>query len=67
MKEELDNELKDLAKNDWDKFIILMGPESVTVAKMRLLKKKGKSYRQISLKLTVTESQVRYACNKKIG
>lgn len=64
MSSELDDKLKKLAIDDWEQFVAIMGEDSLVVAKMRLLKKEGKSYRQISLKLSVTESQVRYATKK---
>lgn len=62
---ELDNKLQELAKTDWETFFQLVGPNAILTAKARILRKEGKSYRQISVKLEMTESQVRHACNKK--
>lgn len=61
---EIDERLQEMAKTDWKKFMEIIGEDSILIAKSRLLRKEGKSYQQISLKIGTTISQVRHACNK---
>lgn len=58
----VDDRIKELAQNNWEEFINLIGENAIVIAKSRLLRRDGKSYRQISLKLKLTQSQIRYAC-----
>lgn len=61
---ELDQRLQDLAIHNAAMFIALIGRDAMMNAKARLLRSEGKSWKQISLKLEITESQARYACKK---
>lgn len=61
----LDDKLKELSQIDWDTFVAMIGEESITTAKIRLLRKEGKSYRQICLKVGVTMSKARSACKNE--
>ncbi len=61
---ELDEKLKKIASENWEEFLRIVGDDSIVIAKARLLRKEGKSYNQISIKLSITESKARYACNK---
>ena len=61
---ELDNKLKELAKTDWEEFLRIVVDDSILIAKARLLREDGKSYRQISIKIGMTPAQVRHAVNK---
>lgn len=65
----LDDQLKNLATTDWKQFMEVVGEGTLITAKARILRKNGKSYHQISVKLSLTQSQVRYACKdvKKTG
>lgn len=62
--QDLDSRLKDIAINNWDSFSNLIGQEAILAAKVCLLRSEGKSYSQISIKLSITESQARYAWYK---
>lgn len=62
---ELELKLQDLAIKNWAVFIAVMGDNAMTIAKAKILRKEGKSYYQIGMKLHITEAQARYACNKK--
>ncbi len=59
---ELDEKIKNLAIENWAQFVVLVGRETLICAKARMLRKEGKSYNQIMIKLGMTKSQVRYAC-----
>ena len=61
---DLDRRLQQIASEDWERFKDMIGENAVIAAKTCLLRGEGKSYHQISIKLMVTESQVRYACGK---
>lgn len=62
---DLDLKIKEMAQTDWETLMQLMGSGALITVKARLLRKNGKSYKQISVKLEITEAQARYACNKK--
>lgn len=57
-----EEKLKIIALTDWEEFIRIVGPDAILIGQMRLMRQEGKTYRQISLRLKVTESQVKYAC-----
>lgn len=61
---DLDRKLQEIAKNNWQQFVEMVGEDAVTVAKICLLRREGKSYGQISVKLGITERQVGYNCGK---
>lgn len=55
---EIDEELQQLARLQWEIFITLIGPDAVVTAKVHLMKRKGKSINQIARILKITKSQV---------
>lgn len=59
---DLDKKLQEIATTNWEQFMEIVGPEILITAKARILRKEGKSYQQICIKLEMTESQARYAC-----
>ena len=61
---ELDKTIREIALNNWEQFVQLMGKEAITNAKVCLLRQKNKSYNEIANKLRITETQSRYACKK---
>lgn len=61
----LDIQLKDLAMSDWDAFLLLIGEDAITKAKVCLLLNKGLSYNQVANKLQIAKHQVEYMCNRK--
>lgn len=61
---ELDLQMQNLAALDWPAFVLLIGEENITNAKICLLKGRGKSLNQIAYKLAVTKRKVEYNCNK---
>lgn len=63
---ELDKKLQDIAISDWKQFLEIAGDDFIITIKARVLRKEGKSYQQISMKLSITPAQARYAC-KKLG
>lgn len=58
----IDDKLREIALTDWEEFVKIVGMDSILIGKMRLMRINGLTYRQISIKLSVTESQVKYAC-----
>lgn len=61
---ELDQKLREIAMLNWSQFVDLVGRDAITSAKACLLRKRKMSYPQISIKLSITESQAKYACTK---
>lgn len=55
----VEKELKDLAISDWEQFIQIVGDDFMVTAKARLLRLKGKSWQQISIKLETTPAKAR--------
>lgn len=64
MKPELEEKLRKLASTDWGTFTQIAGEEVLIVFSARLLRKEGKSWNEISLKLGITVMQARTACKK---
>lgn len=60
---DLDKQLQEIASKNWQQFAALIGDDAIKRAKVCLLRGKGKSYQQVSMKLGLSENQVRYACN----
>ena len=60
----LDGELKELAIENWEEFVSLIGPDALVSAKVCHLRKVGKSYGQIAAKLKLSKKQVRNRCVK---
>lgn len=61
---ELDQQLQTIAATDWPAFVKLVGEGPILLAKVCLLKKKGKSLTQISGKLNVTRRKAQIDCKK---
>lgn len=61
---ELDRKLKEMAANDWNRFVAMMGEDALTSAKICMLRQEGKTFNQISIKLNVTQMRARVACSK---
>ncbi|RFM30027.1 hypothetical protein [Deminuibacter soli] len=61
---DLDRDLQQLALVDWAAFVQLVGEETITSAKICLLKTRGKSLNQIATRLNVTKNQAEYRCKK---
>lgn len=57
---ELDKNLQDLAAIDWPAFVQLVGPDNIMAAKICILRKSGKSYNQIAMKLHTTKASARW-------
>lgn len=57
---DLDKDLQNLAAMDWPAFVKLIGEDIIVSAKICILKKKGKSYNQISNRLRITYKTVEY-------
>lgn len=64
MNGDIEQKLKKLAENDWGKFTEILGQDALIVVSARLLRKEGKSWREISIKLSITPRQAQYACKK---
>lgn len=62
---ELDKELQQLAATDWPTFCNLIGLDSIANAKVCLLKSRGKSLNQISVKTRKTVDAVRWTIKNK--
>lgn len=60
----LDKQLQDIATQNWDQFVAIIGPDAITTAKICLLRQQGKSYGEISVKLSITEKKARYWCGE---
>lgn len=61
---ELDKKLQEIAVMNWQQFVQIIGADAIIAAKVCLLRQNKKSYGEISNKLSISESQARYACNK---
>lgn len=65
----LDIELQELAKNDWEKFVSLVGKDAIISAKICILRSENKSYGEISVRLEVhrqtVASHVKRSCDCK--
>jgi len=61
---ELDRQLQELASEDWEKFVKLMGEKNIMAAKICILRAKGKSYNQIALRVGTTQKVVRNRSHK---
>ena len=61
----LDEQLQALAKDNWQAFITLVGPQHILAAKVCLLRRQGNSYQQIAQKLSITKDKVEYSCKEK--
>lgn len=64
---ELDHKLREMALTNWSQFVQFVGKDAITSAKVCLLRQKQQSYQQISIKLSISEKQARYACDKCKG
>lgn len=64
MMTELDKKIQEIALMNWEQFVQIIGKDAIVAAKVCLLRQNKKSYGEISNKLSITESQARYACNK---
>ena len=62
---ELDKELQQLALTDWSTFVKLVGEDSVTSAKICLLRSRGNSHAAVAIKLNLSVDQSRYASKCK--
>ncbi len=62
---ELDKRLQQLATTNWEQFMEIVGKDFIITAKARLLRKEGKSWQQISVKLETTPSKARTACKDR--
>ncbi len=61
---DLDKKLQEIALNNWEQFVALVGVDSIKLAKICLLRQNNRSYGEISNKLGVSYEQARYGCNK---
>jgi hypothetical protein len=61
---ELDHKLREMALTNWAQFVQFIGKDAITSAKVCLLRQRQQSYQQISIKLSISEKQARYACDK---
>lgn len=61
---ELEKKLMAMSQEDWNAFISLLGPEALMKAKIRMLRREGRSYHEISICLHITPAQVRHAAKK---
>ena len=61
---DLDKKLQEIATFNWAQFVAMIGPDAVIKAKACLLRQNNKSWGEISIKLSISENQARYACNK---
>lgn len=61
---DLDKKLQEIALMNWPQFAALVGEDAITAAKVCLLRQGGKSYGEISNKLSITERQAQYGCGK---
>jgi hypothetical protein len=61
---DLDKKLFEIACKNQAQFIALIGEEAWIAAKVCLLRQDKKSYGEISIRLSLTKEQARYACNK---
>jgi hypothetical protein len=59
---ELDRKLQEMALTNWAQFVQTVGEEAIIAAKVCLLRQSGKSYGEISVKLSITYDQARYGC-----
>lgn len=62
---DLDMQLQQLAMKDWATFVQIVGQENILKAKILVLRERKLSMTQIATKLRLTESQVRYRCEKR--
>lgn len=61
---DLDKKLQEIAVLNWKQFVALIGEDAIVSAKVCLLRQNKKSYGEIANKLSITEHQARYGCNK---
>jgi len=61
---DLDKKLQEMALLNWHQFVALIGEDSVTIAKICLLRRDKRSYEAIKRKLDVTYDTARYHCSK---
>ena len=61
---DLDKKLQEMALLNWHQFVALIGEDSITIAKVCLLRRDKRSYGEIEQKLGITYDQARYGCNK---
>lgn len=61
---DLDMDLQQLAAVDWPAFVTLLGTDAVLAAKVCLLKNRGKSQQQISMKLNISLRKSQVNCEK---
>lgn len=61
---ELDNKLRELALTDWQKFVQLVGKDTIDKAKVCLLRQNNKSYGMVSRMVGLSIMQVRTACKR---
>lgn len=64
---EIDKKLQEIAVNDWQEFVNLIGRDKLLAAKIRLLRQGGNSYGKIQRKLHLTKNKVQYVCNNREG
>lgn len=60
----LEEKLRNMAQVDWERFVNLLGADALMAAKITMLRRDGNSYKQISIKLRITERQARYGVKK---
>lgn len=73
---ELDKKILEIANKNWPQFVKLVGEDSITSAKICLLRKEKKSYGEILIRLNratsndpnskdkITKHKIEYACKK---
>lgn len=61
---DLDKKLQEIALMNWKQFVMLVGEDALTSAKICLLRQNGKTYGEIKNKLDITKEQARYGCNR---
>lgn len=61
---DLDRKLQEMALLNWPQFVQMIGADAVKKAKVCLLRQNNSSYGEISIRLSITEDQARYACGK---